>query len=143
MDRKSFKILFCLQLGRMHITVFLLLTLKASRNAFPEPQIGGSAPPQTPSMGITHVPLWLHLPVWTEIMYSLLRSTMAAPLFFQSSQQCLEWASSVDSGTKLIYNFLVLSGRKNDYKNFGESPGWCGSVDWVPTCEPKGRWFDS
>ena len=23
------------------------------------------------------------------------------------------------------------------------SPGWCGSVDWVPACEPKGHWFDS
>ena len=22
-------------------------------------------------------------------------------------------------------------------------PGWCGSVDWVPACKPKGRWFDS
>ena len=23
------------------------------------------------------------------------------------------------------------------------SPGWCGSVDWVPACEPKGHQFDS
>ena len=23
------------------------------------------------------------------------------------------------------------------------SPGWCGSVDWAPACEPKGRQFDS
>ena len=22
-------------------------------------------------------------------------------------------------------------------------PGWCGSVDWVPACEPKGCQFDS
>ena len=22
------------------------------------------------------------------------------------------------------------------------SPGWCGSVGWVPACEPKGCWFD-
>ena len=29
---------------------------------------------------------------------------------------------------------------KND-ENF--CPGWCGSVDWVQACEPKGRWFDS
>ena len=21
--------------------------------------------------------------------------------------------------------------------------GWCGSVDWVLACEPKGHWFDS
>ena len=23
------------------------------------------------------------------------------------------------------------------------SPGWCGSVDWVQACEPKGHWFNS
>ena len=23
------------------------------------------------------------------------------------------------------------------------SPGWCGSVDWAPACEPKGRRFNS
>ena len=23
------------------------------------------------------------------------------------------------------------------------SPGWCGSVDWAPACEPKDRWLDS
>ena len=22
-------------------------------------------------------------------------------------------------------------------------PGWCGSVDWVPACEPKSCWFGS
>ena len=26
---------------------------------------------------------------------------------------------------------------------FKFSPGWCGSVDWAPACEPKGRQFDS
>ena len=24
-----------------------------------------------------------------------------------------------------------------------ESPGWCSSVDWAWTFEPKGPWFDS
>ena len=28
----------------------------------------------------------------------------------------------------------------SDLKN---SPGWCGSVDWVPACEPRGCQFDS
>ena len=23
------------------------------------------------------------------------------------------------------------------------NPGWCGSVDWVPACEPNSHWFDS
>ena len=22
-------------------------------------------------------------------------------------------------------------------------PGWCGLVDWVPACKPKGHWFNS
>ena len=25
----------------------------------------------------------------------------------------------------------------------GTRPGWCGSVDWVPACEPKRHWFNS
>ena len=29
------------------------------------------------------------------------------------------------------------------YKLCDPGPGWCGSVDWVPACEPKGRWFYS
>ena len=29
------------------------------------------------------------------------------------------------------------------YKEFSNSPGRCGSVDWAPACEPKGGWFDS
>ena len=28
-------------------------------------------------------------------------------------------------------------------KNQTSSPGWCGSVDWVLTCEPKGHGFNS
>ena len=28
------------------------------------------------------------------------------------------------------------------YKNYF-SPGWCGSVDWMLACEPKGRQFNS
>ena len=35
----------------------------------------------------------------------------------------------------------------HSYSNFIDNkslrPGWCGSVDWVPACEPKGCWFDS
>ena len=27
--------------------------------------------------------------------------------------------------------------------NQGGSPGWCGSLDWVPACKPKGHWFNS
>ena len=38
-----------------------------------------------------------------------------------------------------------LGNLPNHWKFFKglKSPGWCGSVDWTPTCEAKGRWFDS
>ena len=35
---------------------------------------------------------------------------------------------------------LLRSASKNE-NSLG--PGWCGSVDWVPACEPKGHQFDS
>ena len=28
-------------------------------------------------------------------------------------------------------------------KKTQDGPGWCGSMDWAPACEPKGCWFDS
>ena len=28
-------------------------------------------------------------------------------------------------------------------KKYKFGPGWCGSVDWVQACEPKGQQFDS
>ena len=28
------------------------------------------------------------------------------------------------------------------FKDVKGSPGWCGSVDWVMACEPKGHWFN-
>ena len=44
-----------------------------------------------------------------------------------------------------INKILKKKKRKEKKKNLKErwSPGWCGSVDWVPACELKGRWFDS
>ena len=35
---------------------------------------------------------------------------------------------------------LCYSGQRREKQ---DSPGWCGSVDWVLTCEPRGHWFDS
>ena len=29
------------------------------------------------------------------------------------------------------------------FKKDSPSPGWCGSMDWVPACTPKGHWLDS
>ena len=29
------------------------------------------------------------------------------------------------------------------FEIFQNGLGWCGSVDWVPACEPKGCWFNS
>ena len=41
----------------------------------------------------------------------------------------------------LFYIVIILLNTVK--KNFPPSPGWCGSVDWVPVCEPKGCQFDS
>ena len=49
----------------------------------------------------------------------------------------------------LIYSrdwqtFSVKDQIGNNFKKyFIYCSGWCGSVDWVPACEPKGRWFNS
>ena len=43
-----------------------------------------------------------------------------------------------------IFFCLSMSTLLNIYPSQIErGPGWCGSVDWVSTCESKGRWFDS
>ena len=34
-------------------------------------------------------------------------------------------------------------GYENQSIKAMSSPGWCGSVDWVPACELKGHWFNS
>ena len=38
---------------------------------------------------------------------------------------------------------LAEEGRSELKDRERESPVWCGSVDWVLACEPKGRWFNS
>ena len=62
--------------------------------------------------------------------------------------------SWVNSSLSLVlfspYSSLVLT-SDHDYFlpltfcNLKTTPcaGWCGSVDWVPTCKPKGHQFDS
>ena len=39
-----------------------------------------------------------------------------------------------------VAKFIFSVFNQNAWKN---SPGWCGSVDWSPACEPSGCWFDS
>ena len=41
------------------------------------------------------------------------------------------------SGISLLVWYTLLIKGRHYY------PGWCGSVDWVMACEPKGHWFDS
>ena len=49
-----------------------------------------------------------------------------------------------------IFSSLYLASQtpssflcKNHIKSTFSCPGWCGSVDWVPACEPKGHWINS
>ena len=56
---------------------------------------------------------------------------------------CMETASQCFSLTSVCLSpfhsaFLSLS-----FKKRRSSPGWCGSVDWVPACKPKRHWFHS
>ena len=50
-------------------------------------------------------------------------------------------------GLKIILSFPLLIVPSPPtllpLKTFHFGPGWCGSVDWVPTCEPKGHGFNS
>ena len=43
----------------------------------------------------------------------------------------------------ICLNLLGVLTIKNCCKNSTWSPGWCGSVDWVLACEPKGHQFNS
>ena len=42
--------------------------------------------------------------------------------------------------TKFASNW---KGGNGVLQNIDNVPGWCGSVDWVPACEPNVRQFDS
>ena len=42
-----------------------------------------------------------------------------------------------------IFNFYIMSHFQKSYNNNTRSPSWCGSVDAVPACKPKGHWFGS
>ena len=42
-----------------------------------------------------------------------------------------------------VDNDRWLAPVKSYFLKSNVCPGWCGSVDWVRACEPKGCWFDS
>ena len=46
---------------------------------------------------------------------------------------------------KISFSILIKSKQKSYFFFFFFNPifhpGWCGSVDWVPACEPKGCQF--
>ena len=42
--------------------------------------------------------------------------------------------------SKTALNFCHLASTARNKEGF--CPSWCGSVDGVLACEPKGRWFD-
>ena len=47
-----------------------------------------------------------------------------------------------DSGSQPPIQSKYLTKHPFLFKQ-GLSSGWCGSVEWVPACKPKGHWFDS
>ena len=48
--------------------------------------------------------------------------------------------SSVDQ--IIIFVVFTISNYQRIVNKSQFCPGWCGSVDWVLACEPKGCWFD-
>ena len=53
--------------------------------------------------------------------------------------QCLATEEWIKSMWYSHTEYYVATFKKNGWI----SPGWCGSVDWVLACEPKGCWFNS
>ena len=76
---------------------------------------------------------------WELEPLETIEGIMKLKLFFKG----IEREKEFHKGTylELIRKFKYWI-ELNDLK-VGLSPGWCGSVDWVPACEPKSRRFDS
>ena len=43
----------------------------------------------------------------------------------------------------MVENILSIKAVKEIPTEYTDGRAWCGSTDWVLSCEPKGRWFDS
>ena len=120
---EPFYALFCLP-GRLfsslHLTNFFCFLLRChfSREASPDfPKTSQVAPICAPLALSTlfNINTWW-LPIsWSFLVLDSFNTRTDLPLFWL-------WYSSMQEAF---------------------SPGWCGSVDWVPACEPKGRWFNS
>ena len=62
--------------------------------------------------------------------------------------KAIKWHYIILGGQKHIFSLgSERRAKKRERRNlkfkFVHCPGWCGSVDWAPSCEPKGRWCDS
>ena len=51
--------------------------------------------------------------------------------------------SGIGPLTNVANLFKSLSKLWNPLKNYSQSPGWCGSMDWALACKLKGCWFNS
>ena len=57
-------------------------------------------------------------------------------------QHPTNWANPVRTEANFVFHY-VGEAKTPIIKTVPLSPGWCGSVDWAPACEPSGCQFDS
>ena len=53
------------------------------------------------------------------------------------------WMRRKAGATKCVWTKLLNTSGDNWQYSSNSSPGWYGSVNWMPACEPNGRWFNS
>ena len=63
-------------------------------------------------------------------------------LLHPATSECTLSASSHGIFTK-VDHVVGYKTHLNKFERIEISPGWCSSVDWAPTCNPKGCRFDS
>ena len=69
------------------------------------------------------------------VVYCVTLSYNSYPIFI--------WFSLKTSTTPISCAWHCTGNKGMNGKLFLSRPGWCGSVDWVLACEPKGCWFNS
>ena len=61
----------------------------------------------------------------------------------------VNWSILLPCNSELFNNRIVILNTQERWGITSQqlravfNPGWCGSMDWVPACEPKGCQFDS
>ena len=84
---------------------------------------------------------------YSTLLESVGKCCLSLSSFFSVTQAPGIWKSYSLGPTWLaklwLFYSLFLPQIIITFKQYIHNPGWCGSVDWVPACELKGRQLDS